>query len=122
MANTDAQIIDWTVYALDRFAGECYRKGDLSEASLVDATIQLYEEGFVTVAWSGGQPVYTLTPEARMIMDIMKGTPEGDMITDIKTALEERKDEREQNSIWPEYIYVRGNLRIVSDSASTKAI
>lgn len=87
-----SKIIDWTVYALDRFAGECYRKGDLSEAALVDHTIQLYEEGLVSIKWENGQPVYSLTPEARMIMDVMKGTPEADIIDDVRSTLEEMNE------------------------------
>lgn len=92
MSETNAKVIDWTVYALDRFAGECYRKGDVSEAALVDQTIHLYEEGLVAVRWESGQPIYSLTPEARMIMDVMKDTPESKIIDDVRSALEEMND------------------------------
>jgi len=88
MDDNDAKIIDWTVYALDRFAGECYRKGDLSEAALVDHTIQLYEDGLISVKWENGQPIYSLTSEAKIIMDVMKGTPEADIIDDVRSTLE----------------------------------
>ena len=88
MDDNNAKIIDWTVYALDRFAGECYRKGDLSEAALIDHTIQLYEDGLITVKWENGQPIYSLTSEAKIIMDVMKGTPEADIIDDVRSTLE----------------------------------
>jgi hypothetical protein len=82
------KVIDWTVYALDRFAGECIRKGDMAEASLIDTTIHLYEDGLVSVRWEDGKPIYSLTPEARIIMDVMKGTPEANIIDDVRTTLE----------------------------------
>jgi len=88
MDDNNAKIIDWTVYALDRFAGECYRKGDLSEAALVDHTIQLYEDGLISVRWENGQPIYSLTSEAKIIMDVMKGTPEANIIDDVRSTLE----------------------------------
>jgi hypothetical protein len=86
--SAEQKIIDWTIYALDRFAGECYRKGDVDEAALVDTTIQLYEDGLVAVTWEDGKPVYSLTPEAKIIMNVMKGTPEENALSDIKTTLE----------------------------------
>lgn len=92
MSETNAKVIDWTVYALDRFAGDCYRKGDIAEAALVDHTIQLYEDGLIDVRWESGQPIYTLTPEARMIMDVMKDTPESQIIDDVRSTLEEMND------------------------------
>ena len=51
------QVIDWTVYALDRFAAQCYKKGDYAEAELVFNTIQLYDEGFIDVSWTDGSPL-----------------------------------------------------------------
>ena len=92
MSNQNAQVIDWTIYALDKFAGDCYRKGDVAEAALVDHTIQLYEEGLVAVRWEDGQPIYSLTPEAKIIMDVMKDTPESKIIDDVRSTLEEMND------------------------------
>lgn len=86
--SAEEKIIDWTIHALGRFAGECYRKGDVDEAALVDTTIQLYEDGLVAVTWEDGKPVYSLTPEAKIIMDVMKGTPEENIIDDISSTLE----------------------------------
>ena len=87
MSVQDAKVIDWTVYALDKFAGECYRKGDIAEAALIDHTIQLYEDGFISVKWEGGQPVYSLTPEAKIIMDVMEDTQESGAVRALKDAL-----------------------------------
>lgn len=65
MSDQNAQVFDWTVYALDKFAGKCYRNGDVASAELVDHTIQLYEDGLIAVRWENGQPIYSLTPEAK---------------------------------------------------------
>ena len=88
MTQEKNKVLDWTVYALDRFAAECYKKGDMAEAALVDTTIQLYEEGLVSVRWEDGKPIYSLTPEARIIMDVMKDTPEANIIDDVRSTLE----------------------------------
>ena len=86
------QVIDWTVYALDRFAAQCYKKGDYAEAELVFNTIQLYDDGFIDVSWTDGNPLFKLTPEAKIIMDVMKETPEADAVSDIKNLAEKSHD------------------------------
>ena len=89
MSNQNDQVIDWTVHALDKFASDCVKRGDYAEASIIDTANQLYSEGLVSVKWDLGQPVFSLTGEARMLMDVMKGTPEATIIDDVRKTLED---------------------------------
>jgi len=47
------------------------RKGDESEAMLLDHTLQLYEDGMIHVEWIDGEPLFSLTPEARILLDVL---------------------------------------------------
>ena len=47
------------------------RKGDESEAMLLDHTLQLYEDGMIEIEWIDGEPMFSLTPEARVLMDVL---------------------------------------------------
>lgn len=89
MINENGQVIDWTEHALDKFAEGCFARGDFAEGQIVDMTIQLYRDGMVSVNWENGQPLFSLTPEAKIICDVMKGTPESSIMEDIRETLEE---------------------------------
>ena len=75
---TKNKVIDWTLYALDKFALQRFNAGDLAEASLVDHTIELYKEGMIEVKWENGNPLFSLSAEARIILDVLKIETEGE--------------------------------------------
>ena len=95
MSENQAKVIDWTEHALNKFADGCYARGDASEGAIVDMTIQLYRDGMLNVKWDNGQPIFSLTPDAKIICDVMKGTPESSIMEDILETLEEMNNERE---------------------------
>ena len=93
MSKNQAKVVDWTEHALDKFAERCYSRGDDAEGRIVDMTIQLYRDGMISVKWDNGQPIYSLTPDAKIICDVMKGTPESSIMEDIVETLEEMNNE-----------------------------
>ena len=71
MARTKNKVIDWTPHRMRKSADEKMRKGDESEAMLLDHTLQLYEDGMIEIEWIDGEPMFSLTPEARVLMDVL---------------------------------------------------
>ena len=75
---TKNKVIDWTLFALDRFALQRFNAGDHAEACLVDHTIELYKEGVIEVKWEDGVPLYSLSAEARIILEVLKEETKGE--------------------------------------------
>ena len=93
MNDPNSKVIDWTIYALDKFVVNCLKKGDYDEAMLVETSMELYDQGMLEVGWSDGQPMFSLSSDAKLLMDVMKGTPEGDTIEVIEKKFKEKNDE-----------------------------
>ena len=93
MNEANSKVIDWTIYALDKFVVNCLRRGDYDEAMLVETSMELYDQGMLEVSWSDGQPMFSLSADAKMIMDIMKDTPEGNILEKIESKFEEKNND-----------------------------
>ena len=93
MNEANSKVIDWTIYALNKFVVNCLKRGDYDEAMLVETSMELYDQGMLDVSWSDGQPMFSLSSDAKLMMDVMKGTPEGSAIETIENKLKERNNE-----------------------------
>jgi len=87
------KVLDWTLFALDKLGLEHAKRGDQAESAIIFHAAELYEQGLIEVSFMNGEPLFSLTPEARMIMDIMKGTDMADSIQNAENMLQNNQEE-----------------------------
>ena len=56
-------VLDWTVAALKKKAGEAAQANNLALAKLLDNCAEMYIDGLILLTWEGGDPYVTLTDE-----------------------------------------------------------
>ncbi len=100
MTQEKNNILDWTLYALDKMRLIHFKKGDIAEAEVILGATELYEQGIVDVVFRNGEPIFSMTPEARIMMDVMKGTDSEEAATAVEDFIanfngEESRDESE---------------------------
>jgi hypothetical protein len=78
LSQTKNKVIDWTLYRLVKSIEEKARKGDEAEASILETTLSLYADGLVNIEWAHGEPLISLSPEAKIMIDVLNMDVKGD--------------------------------------------
>jgi len=62
-------VLDFVTYNLNRIKDAYIKRGCLESADVVEEAIKMYKDGVVDVSFKNGEPLFSISPEARSSMN-----------------------------------------------------